>query len=293
MMDCKRIIEDIKSVKIQGAENIALHGVKALICYAKKIKEDGDFERKILKFKGVVENARPTEPLLRNCIDYIFHAIPLNLYELEKRAEFVIKHMKSAIKKIEEYGSRKIENGMIVFTHCHSSAVMSILKRAWEEGKQFEVYNTETRPLFQGRRTAKELAELGIKVTHFVDAAARVAIKDADIMLIGCDAITAEGKVINKIGSEMFAIIANKYEVPVYSATDSWKFDPKTVFGYKEPIEMRNPAEIWKNAPNNVEIRNLAFERIDPNLITAIISELGIYSVDAFILEVKKKYRWL
>ena len=49
--------------------------------------------------------------------------------------------------------------------------------RAWKKHrKKFEVYNTETRPLFQGRKTAQELRKAKIKVTTFVDAAARVAL---------------------------------------------------------------------------------------------------------------------
>ena len=67
--------------------------------------------------------------------------------------------------------------------------VMAILKKAKEQGKKFEVYNTETRPKFQGRITATELAKLGIPVTHYIDSAARLAIKQTDMMLIGCDAI--------------------------------------------------------------------------------------------------------
>jgi ribose 1,5-bisphosphate isomerase len=159
--------------------------------------------------------------------------------------------------------------------------------------KRFEVHNTETRPRYQGRITAQELALLGIPVTHYVDAAARFALKKADIMLVGADAITADGKVINKIGSELFAEIASKFDIPVYVCADSWKFDAATIFGYEEEIEERTPSEIWKKPPKGIKIDNHAFEKIDPRLVTGIISEFGIYRPEIFAEELKRQSPWM
>ena len=156
------------------------------------------------------------------------------------------------------------------------------------------VYNTETRPLFQGRKTVNDMVKAKIPVKHFVDSGARIALKECDLMFIGADAITSEGKVINKIGSEMFSIIAEKYEVPVYVFADSWKFDPTSLFGSEIPIERRSGKEVWDRAPKKgVEISNIAFERVHPDLISAIISELGVYTPEGFVTEVKKTYPWL
>jgi len=272
-MGFEKICNDIKSLKIQGAENVAIAAVKAY--YLNPTKQA---VKKLISL-------RPTEPCLRNALKFV---------ELDQRnISHALKHFEEAKEKISEFASRKIENNMVVFTHCHSSTVTKALIEAKKQGKKFEVYNTETRPLFQGRITAAELAKAGIKVTHFVDSAARLALKKSDLFLMGADAITTEGKVINKIGSELFAEIANKLEVPLYICTDSWKFDPKTIFGYEEPIEKRAEKEVWPNAPKNVKINNLAFEKIDPRLISGIISELGIYNPEMFVQEVKKVYAWM
>jgi ribose 1,5-bisphosphate isomerase len=220
-----------------------------------------------------------------------------NTVELTKalclKVDEVLERFDKNQKIIAQIGSKKIGNGTIVFTHCHSSTILEILKQAKKQGKKFEVHNTETRPLYQGRITAREIAKLGIPITHFVDAAARFALKKADLMLIGADAITTEGKVINKIGSELYAEIANKYDIPVYVCTDSWKFDTETIFGYEEKIEKRKGNEIWKNPPKGVTINNFAFEKVNPNLITGIISELGIYKPHVFIQEVKANNKWM
>jgi len=57
------------------------------------------------------------------------------------------------------------------FDKCHQC--FNLYKK---QRKKFEVYNTETRPLFQGRKTAKELKGAGIKVTMFIDSAMDIAL---------------------------------------------------------------------------------------------------------------------
>ena len=100
-------------------------------------------------------------------------------------------------------------------------------------------------------------------------------------------------RIYNKIGSEMFAIIASKYDVPLYVCTDSWKFDPKGTYGMGEDVEERKPEEVWKDSPKGVKILNPAFEKIRPDLVAGIISELGIYPHQAFLEELEEKYSWL
>ncbi len=272
-MSFEQICRDIKSLKIQGATNVAKAGIQAF-----KIKHDKRSIKKLLSL-------RPTEPALRNAIRFC-------LKNPKKNPDLALKHFDDAKRIIAEYGSRKIKEADIVYTHCHSSAVTAILKEAFKT-KKFEVYNTETRPMFQGRITAEELAKEGIHVTHFVDSAARHVLKKATIMLIGADAILSNGKIANKIGSELFAEVAKKYDTPVFVCTDSWKFDAQTAFGFDTQIEQRGAKEIWKNPPKGVEIKNIAFELVDPNVVDGVISELGIYNVDNFIAEVKKAYPWM
>ena len=170
-----------------------------------------------------------------------------------------------------------IKNCMIIYTHCHSTNVVKALIYAKKKGKRFEVYNTETRPLFQGRTTAKELSKNKIKVTTFVDSALLQAIKNSDVVLLGADAILKSG-IINKIGSAAISELAFNHKKPLYVVADSWKFSPKNV-----KIEERDFREVWKNAPKKIKIRNPAFEKIDKKYIGGIISEKGILRFEKFI----------
>ena len=126
----------------------------------------------------------------------------------------------------------------------------------------------------------------------FVDSASRIALKKADIAFYGCDAITTT-KIYNKIGSELFAVIADYYKVPLYVATNSWKFDADSINGKETKIEDRNPDEVWKNSIKGIKVMNPSFEKIEPKLVTGIISELGLFMQKSFISEIKKNYKFM
>jgi ribose 1,5-bisphosphate isomerase len=268
-----RTVRDIRKLRIQGAFSVAMAAIRAW----SSAKDKRKAERKLFA-------SRPTEPMLRNSLNYL---------KKYGRTKELVSKLKLDQEKIIQYAVTKVPQKGTVYTHCHSSTVNEILRRAKSKRKRFLVSVTETRPFYQGRITAKELAKAKIPVILFVDSAARLAIKKADVMLIGADAITAEGVVINKIGSELMVDVANTYQVPVYVCTHSWKFDPKTVFGFEEKIEKRATKEIWKNPPHGVHVSNYAFEKVDPNKITAIISELGVFKPEAFVEEVRKNYKWM
>jgi len=296
MATFQSILRDIRSIKIQGAQNVAKASTKAISLISSEYKTNPKLLSYLDKAKELLINTRPTEPEMRNVLNFLTYNLKSfdNPYkEIIRRHATINKHFDRVRDEIITIGVRKIKTGSVVFTHCHSSTVTGILLQAKSEKKNFTVYNTETRPLFQGRLTAKELARADIPVVHFVDSAGRLAMKEADIMLIGADAISSEGKVFNKIGSEMFAEFADKYDVPLYVCTDSWKFDPLTVFGYEEEIERRPGKEVWPTAPEGVKIDNRAFEIISPDIITGIISELGVYKPEIFIEEVRRNYPWM
>lgn len=284
-MTYQQIIDDIKALKIQGAEKIAVAAVEA---FALKLKETKD-PVELQKAHDELVATRPTEPALRNALKYCIK----NFQNDPNIAEYVKNFFKNSKDKIAEIGAKKIQDGMIVFTHCHSSTVEAVLFKAWDDGKRFTVYNTETRPRFQGRITAENIAAHGIPVTHFVDSAGRTFLKKADLFLFGCDAITTEGKIFNKIGTEFLAEFASKQHTPTYSVTNSWKFDPETVNGFEEEIEQRDPKEVWDNPPKGITIMNPAFEITTPDILTGIITEIGIYKPETLVLEVQKAYPWM
>lgn len=287
-----KTLADIRSLKIQGAENVARSAVVAFEHYALglKTKSRAEFLKKIKAAKEKMFSTRPTEPLMRNSINFIMKnsrsgSVEEMRKKIKKSSREVLDHFDLTQKKIAEIGSRLIRNGTIVSTHCHSSTVVSVLKKAKSQGKKFKVKVTETRPLYQGRITAKDLSKSKIPVDLCVDSAECFELKESSIVLIGVDAITKK-HIYNKIGTEAFLIMAKKYKIPVYVCADSWKFDLEHMH---EKIEFRKTEEVWKKPPKGVKIENPAFDEIEPELIKAIVSEIGILSFKDFLRKVNFK----
>lgn len=288
MQTALRLVEEtaskIRRMEIRGATAILRASLEAIREFAQRASDEelrAEFSRAI----ELLLNARPTEPAVRNALLYITYVFREHKENVSEAREAVIgasqrflQMLDDALSKVVEYGWRRIPNGGVIMTHCHSKTVVNILIRAHREGKRFVVITSETRPLYQGRRTARELAEAGIKVYHIVDAAMRWAARrfKPDLALIGADAITSTGVVINKIGSKLLALVAREFDFPLYVATTLLKLDLRTVAGEYVPIEMRSPSEVWPDAPPNVEVLNPAFETVSPEFIDGIICEAGV-----------------
>ncbi len=274
-------MKKIENLTIQGATNVAIFGVRDFAKHAATVPLKGQalFQHleTVVKQLSIV---RVTEPALRNGLRYVMTCIRQDGKEAAiDHGENYIELINIAKKKIFNIGAERIQDGSRVFTHCHSSITVGIFIEAAKQGKEFQVINTETRPLYQGRKTARILLKNNIQVTHIVDSAMRWAMKryNPHMIFLGADAITVEGVALNKIGSRLCALAAEEQHIPLYICTSLLKYDQATSVGRLSEIEMRQPFEIWdENIPIGLDIQNPAFETIDRGNISAYITEAGL-----------------
>ena len=260
-------VADIRSLKIQGANAIAKAALRAL---AADLDETPEADREALA--SMLSAARPNEPMLRNLL-WAFLASDSGSQGFEALAEAMLERVQQEEAAIAVNGAGLIRDGMAVFTHCHSSTAVGVLLEAHRKGIRFKVFNTETRPRFQGRITASELAAEGIPVVHMVDSAAKVALDGADLFLFGADAVLPSGYLINKVGTGIFCVVASRYDVPTYCATHTLKVVRDAV---DETVEQRDPAEVWPAAPPGVLVLNPAFDKVHLKYVTAFVTERGL-----------------
>jgi ribose 1,5-bisphosphate isomerase len=296
-------IERIRKLEVQGARNVAIAAIKALEALAEdtNAKTRKQFIKKLKDAQATLFASRATEPLMRNSVRWIISQVEQSHMEkvdalaalVSSSSSQFLYDLEASKECIAEIGAKRIRDNMVVFTHCHSSTVTHLLSKAKEGGKRFAVVCTETRPVFQGRITAKEMLAIGVKTTFIVDSAARSFMRDADIVIVGADAITSEGNIINKIGTGTIALLAHEARKPFYVVAELLKFDPATVCGEYEEIEERSPEEVWKDAPKALNVRNPAFDVTRRDFIHGIICEEGIippYSVKEVM---HRKYPWI
>ena len=296
-------VERIRRLEVQGARNVAIAAIKALESLAKetKAKTRETFMKELSEAKTLLFAARETEPLMRNAVRWVMSQVEdsdeRNVAALanlvSSSSQNFQKNLEASKKRIAEIGSKRVLDGYVVFTHCHSSTVTNLLSMALKEGKNFEVICTETRPAFQGRITAKEMLELGVKTTFIVDSAARSFMKNVDLVVVGADAITSEGNVVNKIGSGTLALLAREARKPFYVVSELLKFDPATLYGEYEKIEERSRDEVWKEAPVKLNVQNPAFDVTPRDLIHGIICEEGIVPPHSVAEVVHRVYPWV
>jgi ribose 1,5-bisphosphate isomerase len=295
--------EKIRKLQVQGARNVAIAAVKAIQtqAYQTKTKNKIQFLNELKEAQTILKASRETEPLMRNAIHWIItQAKAAETEKVEELSQNVtasannfLEDLEDSKEHIAEIGAKRIRNGSIVFTHCHSSTVIRLLAKAKANGKNFKVICTETRPAFQGRITAKELVEMDVETTFIVDSAARTFIGNVDLVIVGADAITSEGNVINKIGTSSIAILAHEAKKPFYVVSELLKFDPEALQGECEKIEQRNPAEVWNEAPEKLRLLNPAFDVTPNKYIHGLICEEGVIAPQSVVEVMRRRHSWL
>jgi len=190
------------------------------------------------------------------------------------------------------HGARLLKDGDRVLTHCNAGALatagygtaLGIIRSAVQEGKRISVLAGETRPYLQGARlTAWELMQDGIPVTLITDGMSGYLMSRGavDAVIVGADRVAANGDVVNKIGTYMVAVLADRHNIPFYVACPRSTIDRGVSCGADVPIEEREAGEVtgfrgveW--APPGVTVRNPAFDVTPAALVTALITERGV-----------------
>jgi len=214
---------------------------------------------------------------------------------LTKEIYQLVSTYKNALKSIATIGVKRLEDDDIILTGTYSSTVFSILKQAAEEGKHLTIYVTESRPGSEGLQLAKDLSKMGFKVVLFVDSAVRYFMKEVDKVLLGAEAIAANGAVVSKVGTSLIALAAHEARVRVFIATSIFKSNPRTMLGELVTLEEASPALIMSKErlrELNVNVRCPLFEVIPPEYIDALITERGLIAPQAVPLIMRSLYGW-
>ena len=205
-------------------------------------------------------------------------------------------------RRIGEHGAALVPDGARVLTHCNAGwlatvdygTALSPVYVATRAGKRVHVWVDETRPRAQGARlTAWELAGEGIPHAVIADNAAAFLMSrgEVDLVIVGADRVTANGDVVNKVGTLAKAVCAREFGVPFYVAVPPSTFDASLADGASVPIEERAEDEVhYQTGPDDEgtirrvrvtspksSARNPAFDMTPARLVTGYVTELGVF----------------
>lgn len=304
--DCRtveEVWEAIKSLRVRGAPAIGVAAAYGVVVGLQKNpgKERLGFRKRLEEVTAYLRTSRPTAVNLFWALERMekrFLELPGDLGSdrwrktLLEEALAIEDEDRRMCYAIGRAGAGLIGEGQGVLTHCNAGGLataeygtaLAVMFAAAEQGKKFQVFADETRPLLQGARlTTWELAQAGIDVTLICDNMAAQVMKEGKVHLVvvGADRIAANGDAANKIGTYGVALLAKAHGIPFYVAAPSTTFDLRLANGQAIPIEQRDPREIThglgrQTAPDGVKVYNPAFDVTPAALIAGIITEKGM-----------------
>lgn len=294
--------EKIRTMEIRGAGRIASAAATAIRDYVKNLDAETiqGFDDKVQKAAKTLVNTRPTAVSLPNAVWMSVKHSRTNVddarEEIINNANRFINQADNALENIGKIGSKRIQDGDVVMTHCNSHAALSAITTAFEQGKNISVITTESRPRKQGLLNIKHLNDYNIPTTYIVDSAVRSCMKDVDKVIVGADAISVNGALINKIGTSQLALAAHESRVNLLVAAETYKFSPSTIQGEMIEIEDRptdeviNPDEL-RDLPY-VEVKNPAFDVTPAEYIDLIITDAGVIPPSMAYFIIKEYLGW-
>ena len=301
LTNAEDVAKAIKDMVVRGAPAIGITAAMGVAVEALKAKDDNEMEKLVMNACECLIRARPTAVNLRWAVERM-----KKVYEgakgmgvarvkeiLSREANLILEEDIAMNREIGRHGASLIPDGATVMTHCNAGALatggygtaLGVIRGCMEAGKKIKVFACETRPYLQGARlTVWELLRDGIDVTLICDSAAGYLMSRGEIscVVVGADRIARNGDVANKIGTYTHAVLAHTHGIPFYVAAPSSTLDLTIEDGSKIPIEERAEEEIThfrgqKVAPEGTKARNPAFDVTPWQLVTAIITEKGVF----------------
>jgi methylthioribose-1-phosphate isomerase len=297
----------IKTMIVRGAPAIGIAAAYGMYLGAREIETDKR-DQFLQQLEKVATMLRATRPTAVNLFWAISRATQV-AYETLGTVEDIRKALLEAAQKLQLEDLHTCQaigdNGLKVLpdkpekltllTHCNAGALatggygtaLGVVRSAWREGRLNRVFADETRPRLQGAKlTTWECVQEGIPVTLITDSMAAHCMKQGliDAVVVGADRIAANGDAANKIGTYSLALVSRAHNVPFYVAAPLSTIDFDLADGSGIPIEEREPTEIYQvgdtilTPTNGLDFYNPAFDVTPAELITAIMTENGVFA---------------
>jgi methylthioribose-1-phosphate isomerase len=304
--DCRtveEIWEAIRVLRVRGAPAIGVAAAMGVVLGLQHFQDRsrGAYTHRLREVAAYLRTSRPTAVNLFWALDRMERCVQGRTEQLSPpqltrclldEALAIEEEDRQMCRAIGQVGATLIRDGQGVLTHCNAGGLatadygtaLAVMFTAAEQGRRFQVFADETRPLLQGARlTAWELQQRGIDVTLICDSMAAQVMKEGRVHLVvtGADRIAANGDTANKIGTYGVALLAQAHGIPFYVAAPSSTFDLRLPTGDAIPIEQRDPREVTHGlgrqiAPDGVKVYNPAFDVTPAHLIAGIITERGL-----------------
>ena len=240
-----------------------------------------EFERALERNSSALRRANPSHASLvttqRAIVSMVTDAeadsVAAAKAELDGAVAEVSEQVETAKRRAAGNAAEFFEDGMTVLTHDYSSTVLEAIERVVSEGYYLDVYVTEARPRYLGRKTARTLAGMDRVTTHLVvDGACGHYLPDCDRVFLGMDCIV-DDTLYNRIGTFPLAATADEVDVPVTVVGSSAKLVGE---GFRFENDYRSPSEVLLEPSEGFEVENPAYDATPTRLLDTVITDEGV-----------------
>jgi ribose 1,5-bisphosphate isomerase len=282
MTDAQQFISQIRQDREHGASELARTCLDALARHASSIETTSNeaLRQQLIEFARELQNARPTMAAITNLIGEWIAAVqrlPASNAstlrdDIKSISTALILASENAVSSAAAHAAELVGTGKTIITHSLSSTVVAVFECLVGNVKAIA---TESWPPGEGRRLAAKLSELGIETDFISDQQMGLFVKRADVALVGADTIAGDGSVINKAGTYLLALAARDQGIPFYVCFESFKHSD--VSSADVALEQHDPAEVDPPKLARVKGHNTYFDVTPATLVTAWITEHGVY----------------
>lgn len=275
---------EIREMRTHSSSTVAINAARAL-----RELRDRDYQsvedvlRSVERNSKVLRQANPSHASLQSTQRSIVEAVSSReldstddaLAALEAAIADTIEDIERAKDAAADAAMELIADGDVLLTHDFSTTVLAVAERVADRGDSLDVFTTEARPRFMGRRMARELSAVdGIDVTLIVDSAAGYALDSCDRVVVGMSCIV-DDLLYNRVGTFPIAACAAQLDVPVSVVGASAKVIED---GFVFENDHREAVEVMREPTTAFGIANPAYDATPVDLIETIVTDEGIES---------------
>ena len=275
-------LEGIASDTRRGASELAALAVAVFdVAAPAKTASAGEYVTALQRLSRDIAALRPAMAPIQNSVARLFYDV-LRRSARTSDANTVFTHVRTASREMKR---RLAETDSLVTGHfrrrfsrkkrpiiiSYSSQVIHSLAAAGKN--RLDIIVCESRPAFEGRRTARRARDFARSVTLITEAQIGLAMKRADCVVLGSDAVHPNGSIRNKVGSRVLALAAKDERRTVIVLANRYK-----MLGASGAVpETHPPREVWPSAPPDIRVENDYFESVPASLVSYIVMEDGVY----------------
>jgi len=275
-------VEEIREMQTHSSSIVAIKATRAVReLLDREFASVEEYVRALERNGSALRRANPSHASLQNAIRSVVDAVEeadpgdvSTAKELTREAiDRVVNDVERGKRRAAENAAERLADGTTLMTHDYSSTVLSALELATEAGASLELYVTEARPRYLGRKTARALAEMDPVDAHLVvDGACGQFLSECDEVVVGMDCIVGD-TLYNRVGTFPLAATAARTGTPVTVVGSGAKVIED---GFVFENEIRSPSEVMREPAEGFSIENPAYDATPTDLIDRVITDEGL-----------------